>query len=270
MLLLRRNVKSSSVRFLDMKPMSNPFPIVSALSKTSLMRLAIISSRAVRSRFKANPLIPWFGLVALGLAVCIAIPALAGSGGFNNTGSMNVPRVNHTTTRLADGEVLVAGGSNRTSGYLASAELYNPATGKWTLTGSMTIARDGHEAVLLPNGQVLVAGGFDPNTCCTAPPLASAELYNPATGTWTATGSMTTGRESFALTLLSNGKVLTAGGFNNGALSSAELWRRQSVPSLNSHLDRHQLTYCWRRHTDCAAPKWKRLDCCQHTRRQHL
>jgi len=81
MLLLRRNVKSSSVRFLDMKPMSNPFPIVSALSKTSLMRLAIISSRAVRSRFKANRSLPWFGLVALGLAVGVAIPALAGSGG---------------------------------------------------------------------------------------------------------------------------------------------------------------------------------------------
>jgi hypothetical protein len=137
---------------------------------------------------------------------------------------MNVTRVDHTATRLANGEVLVTGGSNSTSGYLASAELYNLATGKWTLTGSMTIARDGHEAVLLPNGEVLVAGGYDPNGCCGAPPLASAELYNPSTGKWTATGGMTTGRVDFGLTLLSNGKVLAAGGFNNGALATAELY----------------------------------------------
>ena len=162
-------------------------------------------------------------LFTIGLIVISAMPALAGSGGFSSTGSMNVARVNHTATRLANGEVLVTGGSNATSGYLASAELYNPATGKWTLTGSMTIARTGHEAVLLPNGEVLVAGGL-PNACCGAPSLASAELYNPTTGTWTATGSMTTGRESFAFTVLSNGKVLAAGGFDNGALSSAELY----------------------------------------------
>jgi len=98
-------------------------------------------------------------LFTIGLIVISAMPALAGSGGFSSTGSMNVARVNHTATRLANSEVLVTGGSNATSGYLASAELYNPATGKWTLTGSMTIARTGHEAVLLPDGEVLVAGG---------------------------------------------------------------------------------------------------------------
>ena len=76
---------------------------------------------------------------------------------------MNVARVDHTVTQFANGEVLVAGGSNSTSGYLSSAELYNPATGKWTLTGNITIARDGHEAVLLPNGEVLpriIAGKY--------------------------------------------------------------------------------------------------------------
>jgi hypothetical protein len=82
---------------------------------------------------------------------------------------MNVARVNHTATRLANGEVLVTGGSNSTSGYLASSEMYNLATGKWTLTGSMTIARDGHEAVLLPNGEVLVAGGYDPKRLLRSP-----------------------------------------------------------------------------------------------------
>lgn len=164
-------------------------------------------------------------IVAIGLIASTALPTLAGSGTFNTTGSMNVARIDHTATLLSNGEVLVAGGINNTGGYLSSAELYNPSTGKWTLTGSMTIARDGHDAVLLPNGNVLVAGGLDPNACCGAPPLASAELYNPTTGTWTATGSMTTGRYSFILILLPSGEVLAAGGADNGtALTSAELY----------------------------------------------
>ena len=86
---------------------------------------------------------------------------MAGSGGFNSTGSMNVARIDHTATLLANGEVLVAGGDNNTDGYLSSTELYNPSTGKWTLTGSMTVPREGHDAVLLQNGQVLVAGGLN-------------------------------------------------------------------------------------------------------------
>ncbi len=173
---------------------------------------------AIRSRLLGS-------LFAIGLGTIAATSALAGSGGFNSTGSMNVARVDHTATRLANGEVLVAGGRNITSGYLASAELYNPATGKWTLTGSMHVPRDGNNAVLLQNGEVLVAGGYDPNACCGAPALASAELYNPSTGTWTLTGSMTVGRVDFTLTPLANGKALAAGGADNGtALSSAELY----------------------------------------------
>ena len=123
---------------------------------------------------------------------------------------MNVARVDHTATLLANGEVLVAGGSNGTNGYLASAELYNPSTGKWTLTGSMHVPRDSHHAVLLQNGEVLVAGGYNATVSGTGE--ASTELYNPSTGTWTLTGSMTDGRVDFTLTLLSNGKVLAAGG----------------------------------------------------------
>jgi hypothetical protein len=158
------------------------------------------------------------GLFAIGMLVIAATPNLSGSGTFNNTGSMNAARLYHTATLLVNGDVLVTGGENFTSGFLANAELYNPATGRWTLTGSMTVPRVDHDAVLLQNGQVLVAGGYNASPGY----LASAELYNPATGAWTATGSMTTGRAGFVMRLLPNGQVLAAGG--DGFLTSAELY----------------------------------------------
>src|SRR5215469_2682000 len=135
------------------------------------------------------------GLLTIGLVASTAIPALAAS--FNKTGSMNSAREYHTATLLANGQVLVTGGDNFTQGFLASAELYNPATGKWTLTGNMSVPRVDHDAVLLQNGKVLVAGGYNAGPGY----LASAELYNPTTGTWTATGSMTTGRAGFVMKL---------------------------------------------------------------------
>jgi hypothetical protein len=164
-------------------------------------------------------------LTAIALIALTTNVAKGGSGGFKTTGSMNVARVNHTATLLPNGEVLVIGGWNPTNGYLSTVELYNPSTGKWTFTGSLSIARNNHNAVLLQNGQVLVAGGTDPNACCGAPALSSAELYNPSTGTWTATGNMTSGRESFIMALLSNGEVLAAGGDDgNGAINTAEIY----------------------------------------------
>lgn len=151
------------------------------------------------------------GLFAIALAASTATPALAGNGNFSTTGSMNFARDGHTATLLQNGEVLVVGGFNDTTGFLISAELYDPAKGKWTLTGSTSVSRSGDSALLLPNGQVLVAGGNN-MSATGAPALASAELYNPSTGTWTATGSMTTARTGFALVLLQNGEVLAAGG----------------------------------------------------------
>jgi N-acetylneuraminic acid mutarotase len=130
---------------------------------------------------------------------------------------------NVTTTLLQNGQVLAAGGLNGST-YLASAELYNPATGTWSATGSMTTVRSAgpFTATLLQDGEVLIAGGVNPSSSSA---LASAELYNPATGTFSPTGSMTTGREYQTATLLPDGEVLIAGGENNGsALSSAELY----------------------------------------------
>jgi hypothetical protein len=87
---------------------------------------------------------------------------------------MVTPRYNNTTTLLPNGQVLVAGGGN--PGELASAELYDPATGTWMRTRSMNIARFGHTATLLSNGQVLVATGVGAGPII----LTSAELYKSA------------------------------------------------------------------------------------------
>src|SRR5438874_163031 len=86
-------------------------------------------------------------------------------------------------------------------------------------TGSLNIGRYFHTATLLPNGKVLVTGGYDGVNY-----LTSAELYDPAGGTWSATGSLTTARTQYTTTLLPNGKVLLAGGWegNGGFLRGAE------------------------------------------------
>jgi sugar lactone lactonase YvrE len=141
---------------------------------------------------------------------------------FTATGSMTTPRQNHTATLLQDGLVLIAGGNN-SSGALASAELYNPATGTFTPTGSMTTSRYVPSAALLQNGQVLVAGGINGGGAGNY--LSSAELYNPATGTFSATGSMHNARGYFTATLLGNGQVLIAsGGTSAGAVTAGELY----------------------------------------------
>src|SRR5438552_629043 len=132
------------------------------------------------------------------------------------TGSLATARNGHTATLLPNGKVLIAGGRNGNSG-LASAELYDPASGTWTATGSLATARAFHTATLLPNGKVLVAGGGN----------NSAELYDPASGPWSATGSLATARAFHTATLLLNGKVLIVAGEGNGApfvLASAELY----------------------------------------------
>ena len=139
---------------------------------------------------------------------------------FSVTGRMPGAVAYATATLLRNGKVLVAGG-RRNGHQVTSAELYNPATGAWSATGSMKVARSGQTATLLPDGQVLVTGGGCNGALAVCSPdgslstLSSAELYNPATGTWRLTGGMATGREYQTATLLPSGEVLVAGGLSS-------------------------------------------------------
>ena len=144
------------------------------------------------------------------------------AGTFTPTGSMTVARECHTATLLPSGKVLVAGGTSvdsaRSYVSVASAELYDPTAGTFTPTGSMTMTRSFHTATLLPNGKVLVAGGESYDlTSGNVDDLASAELYDPSTGTFAATGSMAEGKYNHTATLLSNGNVFIAGGYDDRA-----------------------------------------------------
>ena len=131
-----------------------------------------------------------------------------------------------TATLLPNGKVLLAGGAGYFY-YLSTAELYDPSTDTFTATANMTIARAWHTATLLPDATVLVAGGQFSSPFY--PSLNEAELYNPATGTFSSTGNMTIAREGHSATRLPDGRVLMSGGVTGGngdnyRLGSVELY----------------------------------------------
>ncbi|MDP2480959.1 MAG: kelch repeat-containing protein [Candidatus Palauibacterales bacterium] len=124
---------------------------------------------------------------------------------FHPAAPMHVPRASHAAARLPDGRVLVAGGWDG-SGPTATAEVYDPRTDAWTRVGDMTTARASGIAVPLADGRVLVAGGGQGRLGN----LASVEVFDPATSTFSAVGSAATNH--YLATRLADGRVLLTGG----------------------------------------------------------
>ena len=126
--------------------------------------------------------------------------------------------------------------------------------GTWTATGNLNTARNQHTATLLLNGKVLVTGGNSDGGIAVA--IASAELYDPANGTWTATGSLITARFNHTATLLPNGKVLVAAGIDgSNNLASAELYD----PASGTWTATGSLNIARRQHTATLLPNGKVL-----------
>jgi hypothetical protein len=137
---------------------------------------------------------------------------------------MNVPRYGHKSILLPDGQVLAVTGE-RTGTNGNTAELYDPASGKWSLTGTPNMFHENGSATLLANGEVLLAGGDDLGS--SAPTAAAgAELYDPSTRNWRVTGSLGSARQYHAAVMLTDGQVLVAGGEDSSfnSLSDAELY----------------------------------------------
>jgi len=147
------------------------------------------------------------------------------TGSWSSTNPMLSSRDDHTATLLPNGKVLVAGGSNGsfTVNTLASAELYDPATGTWSATGSMAKPHQFHAATLLPHGKVLVGPGYMYTSSSGGAFAVDPEVYDPATGTWSPTGSIAVLRYYYSATLLPDGSVLVAGGYS-GPTATAELY----------------------------------------------
>jgi N-acetylneuraminic acid mutarotase len=150
------------------------------------------------------------------------------TGNFTATGDMTIERQSGRTASLYTGKVLVTGGrATASTGVLNSAELYDPATGTFTATGNMLRYRRVHRATELRNGKVLITGGIGGSSSSPGSTvLHIAELYDPATGTFTLTNNMVADRRSHQQTLLRDGRVLLVGG--NGAssvlLDTAEIY----------------------------------------------
>lgn len=130
------------------------------------------------------------------------------TGRWSATGNPSTARYDHVAVRLANGKVLIAGGSGDPIGFLTNTEIYDPDTGTWSAAGNLSATRLAPRAILLTDGRVLVTGrgiaaGGITNT---------AEVYDPTTNAWSSAGTMNAARAIHSITLLPNGRVLIAGG----------------------------------------------------------
>lgn len=159
------------------------------------------------------------------------------------TGSMHTARAVHTATRLKNGKVLICGGFAGNNNYIASVEIYDPASNTFRQAGNMAVPRLSHSATLLPDGKVLIAGGYDGTY------LSSTEIFDPETERFSPGPEMTAPRMGHTATLLNNGKILFAAGVGRGwtFLQSAEVYDIEaksfsSTGSLHATRESHTAT----------------------------
>lgn len=158
--------------------------------------------------------------------VVAALPAasdLAFGSEVRRAGTMTTTRAAHQAALLIDGRVLITGGcpGHGCSSTLASAELFDPATGRFAPAGNMTEPRSTHLTILLPNSQILLAGGWNGRRV-----TGSAEVYDPATGEFAGAGQMTSPRMGAMAAPLGRGRTLIAGGQDRprSMVASAEIY----------------------------------------------
>lgn len=146
---------------------------------------------------------------------------------FSMTGPMSMARSGHEAVMLADGRVLLVGGVGTGWTFLASAELYDPATGSFTAADDMSEPREGHAAVRLRDGRVLVTGGHRGRGSATVV-SRTAEIFDPATGRFSGTGSMARRRHKHDAVTIEDGRVLVLGGADerdqNGVYDDVEVF----------------------------------------------
>jgi hypothetical protein len=153
---------------------------------------------------------------------------------WSRTGFLNEIQIMHTASLLPNGRVLVTGWTGDSPSAELGAELYDPYMGTWQVTAKPSILGT---ATLLSDGRVLLTGNYDAYVSPT--PGSGEEIYDPASGTWSQTGQHSPPRSSFTATLLSDGRVLTAGGSDYGydygevIFNNAEVYTPAAGPGPN-------------------------------------
>ena len=160
-----------------------------------------------------------------GIGISFAELYKPSEGVWASAGTMVQARLGYTATLLPNGKVFVTGGRRFFhDNFLSSAELYDPSTGTWKPTGSMKAESSVSHGHLIGRWKSLGCRRTGRRFHQFWKLLASVELYDPASGTWTATGNLITPRHFHTATLLPNGKVLVTGGddsFSTSPTSSA-------------------------------------------------
>jgi uncharacterized protein YjbI with pentapeptide repeats len=188
------------------------------------------------------------GINNSGLAVATADLFDPATNSFSGPVPMVSARTNHTATLLLNGAVLITGGTvPSTTTVWNTAEIFDPATGSFmAVAATMQMPRWYHQATRLADGTVLLAGGYHTSTNISG---EDAEIYNPLTGTFTATGNVTSSLPGAGATLLGSGKVLTV--YSPSTSSNGNLYTPNPNPALGATNPADSVS-APNKHFDCA------------------